>query len=96
MVKKLKMKISSKLLQKKKRRRSGFAGKKQCRFCANDANAASLDYKNATLLRSFITERSKILPSRISGNCARHQRLLSTHIKNARVMALLPYTASQF
>ncbi len=94
MVKKMKIKIGSRTLHKKKRRRSGFAGKKQCRFCANDANAASLDYKNASLLRSFITERGKILSSRISGNCARHQRQLSHTIKNARVMALLPYTAS--
>ncbi len=96
MVKKLKMKISSRTLQKRKRRRGGFVGKKHCRFCANDVNAASLDYKNAFLLRSFITERGKILASRISGNCARHQRQLSNEIKNARVMALLPYTASRF
>ncbi len=96
MVKKLKMKISSRTLQKKKRRKSGFAGKKHCRFCANDTNAASLDYKNAFLLRSFITERGKILASRISGNCARHQRQLSGAIKNARIVALLPYTAARF
>ncbi len=90
------MKISSRALQKRKRRKSGFASKKQCRFCANDANAASLDYKNASLLKSFITERGKILASRISGNCAKHQRLLANSVKNARVMALLPYTAAQF
>lgn len=89
----MKMRMSSKTLQKKKRRRSGFQGKKHCRFCANDLNAASLDYKNSSMLRSFITERGKILASRISGNCAGHQRQLSSEIKNARVMALLPYTA---
>ena len=93
MVKKIKMKISSRTLQKRKRRRGGFVGKKQCRFCANDLNAASLDYKNGSLLKSFITERGKILASRISGNCAGHQRDLSTQIKNARVMALLPFTS---
>lgn len=87
------MKLSSKTLQKRKRRRSTFQGKKQCRFCANDANAASLDYKNATMLRSFVTERGKILASRISGNCAGHQRQLAREVKNARIMALLPYTA---
>lgn len=89
----MKMRISSKTLQKKKRRRSGFQGKKHCRFCANDANASSLDYKNSYLLRSFITERGKILASRISGNCAGHQRQLASEIKNSRIMALLPYTA---
>jgi small subunit ribosomal protein S18 len=89
----MKMRMSSKTLQKKKRRRSGFQGKKHCRFCANDLNAASLDYKNSSMLRSFITERGKILASRISGNCAGHQRQLSSEIKNARVMALLAYCA---
>ena len=93
MVKKLKMKISSATLQKRKKRRGGFTAKKQCRFCANDANAASLDYKNAGLLRGFITERGKILASRISGNCAKHQRHIALQIKNARIMALLPYIA---
>ena len=96
MVKKLKMKISSRALQKKKRRKSGFAGKKHCRFCANDVNAASLDYKNASMLRSFITERGKILASRISGNCAKHQRLIANNVKNARIMALLPYTPTRY
>ena len=96
MVKKLKMKISSRALQKRKRRKSGFSGKKHCRFCANDANAASLDYKNASMLRSFITERGKILASRISGNCAKHQRLIANQVKNARIMALLPYTPTLY
>jgi len=89
----MKMRMSSKTLQKKKRRRSSFQAKRQCRFCANDANASSLDYKNASLLKSFVTERGKILASRISGNCAGHQRQLACEIKNARILALLPYTA---
>ena len=55
-----------------------------------------LDYKNALLLKNFLTERGKILPSRISGACAKHQRLLTKEIKQARIMALLPYTAAQF
>jgi len=92
---KIKMKITSKTLQKKKRRKGGFTAKKQCRFCSNDANAASLDYKNTSLLRNFVTERGKILSSRISGNCARHQRDLSTQIKNSRIMALLAYTSTR-
>ena len=92
MARKVKLKISSRLL-KKKTRRGSFSGAKHCRFCANDSAASMLDYKNGSLLRNFITERGKILASRISGTCAKHQRKLTGQIKNARVMALLPYTA---
>ena len=95
MARKIKLKISSRVLRKKTRSGS-FAGAKHCRFCANDEAALSLDYKNAGMLRSFVTERGKILPSRISGTCSRHQRELTRQIKNARVMALLPYTAMQW
>ncbi len=94
MARKIKLKVSPRLL-KKRARRSSFSGKKHCRFCSNDQAIQLLDYKNAHLLRSFITERGKILPSRISGACARHQRDLAQEIKRARVMALLPYTAAQ-
>ena len=52
-----------------------------------------IDYKDAELLRKFMTERGKIIPRRISGNCARHQRQLTTAIKRARNVALLPFTA---
>jgi small subunit ribosomal protein S18 len=52
-----------------------------------------IDYKDPRLLRSFITERGKIVPRRISGNCAKHQRQISIAIKRARVIALLPYLA---
>jgi small subunit ribosomal protein S18 len=92
MARKVKLKVSTRLLRKKARR-SAFGSTKHCRFCANDAQASTIDYKNAGLLRSFLTERGKILPSRISGNCARHQRGLTTELKKARVMALLPYSA---
>jgi small subunit ribosomal protein S18 len=95
MGRKIKLKVSTRVL-KKRSRRGAFAGAKHCRFCANDENAAMLDYKNTNVLRSFITERGKILASRISGTCGRHQRELTTEIKNARVMALLPYTAARF
>lgn len=93
MAKKVKLKISARLLRKKTRRGT-FSGSKNCRFCANDTNAAALDYKNAYMLRGFLTERGKILASRISGNCALHQRVVTNEIKKSRVMALLPYTAS--
>ncbi len=65
--------------------------RKSCRFCA-DATLV-IDYKDPRLLRSFITERGKIVPRRISGNCARHQRQVALAIKRARVIALLPYLA---
>ena len=62
-----------------------------CRFCAD--GTLQIDYKAPRLLRSFITERGKIVPRRISGNCARCQRAVSTAVKRARVIALLPYLA---
>ncbi len=93
MARKVKLKVSTRLLRKKARR-SSFGGAKHCRFCASDTTLHMLDYKNANLLRNFLTERGKILSSRISGNCACHQRLLTRELKKARVMALLPYAAT--
>ena len=63
--------------------------RKFCRFCAD----LPLDYKRPDILRDYITERGKIIARRITGTCAKHQRLLSTEIKRARQMALLFYTA---
>lgn len=68
-----------------------FHRRKVCRFCVDHIN--EIDYKDIKTLRSFVTERGKIVPRRISGNCAKHQRLLTQTIMRARVMALLPYTA---
>ena len=65
--------------------------RKFCRFCAD--KELPIDYKRADILRDFITERGKIIARRITGTCAKHQRLLSTEIKRARQMALLFYTA---
>jgi small subunit ribosomal protein S18 len=62
--------------------------KKVCKFCTQNLVA---DYKNPDLLRRYITERGKILPGRITGNCAKHQRALTTEIKRARVLAYLPF-----
>ena len=90
MSKKFKLKISSRLLKKKVRKQS-FSAKKHCRFCANDDLEKDLDYKNVNLLKGFLTERFKILPSRVSGNCYYHQRHMSKQIKIARAIALLPY-----
>jgi small subunit ribosomal protein S18 len=63
--------------------------RKLCNFCADKLD--DLDYKDTTRLRKFISERGKILPRRISGNCASHQRALTTAVKRARVIALLPF-----
>ena len=65
--------------------------RKVCRFCAD--KSLTIDYKDPKLLRSFITERGKIVPRRISGNCAKKQRELAVAIKRARHLALLPYLA---
>jgi len=73
------------------KRRKRFRRKKVCTFCVD--NVKYIDYKEAKLLRGFMTERGKIIPRRISGNCARHQRQLTIAIKRARNVALLPFTA---
>lgn len=65
--------------------------KKVCSFCMDKVE--SIDYKEYSRLRKFITERGKILPRRITGNCAKHQRQLTMAIKRARNIALLPFTA---
>jgi small subunit ribosomal protein S18 len=70
----------------------GFGRRKVCRFCA-DKNL-KVDYKDQGQLKYFLTERGKIIPRRISGNCAKHQREVATAIKRARVLALLPYTVA--
>ena len=67
-------------------------GKKRvCNFCIDGVER--IDYKDVSKLRKYITERGKIIPRRISGNCARHQRQLTIAIKRARNIALLPFTA---
>lgn len=66
--------------------------RKVCKFCKSEATY--IDYKDVENLRGFIPERGKILPRRTSGNCARHQRMLSQAIKLARTIALLPYTSA--
>lgn len=73
--------------------RKFFHKKKFCKFC-NDSNL-KIDYKNYMLLRDFLTERGKIMPRRITGNCAGHQRELTVAIKRARMIALLPFVVSE-
>lgn len=64
--------------------------RKACAFCAE--KVTNIDYKDVDRLKKYITERGKILPRRINGNCAKHQRQLTKAIKRARLMALLPFT----
>ena len=74
------------------RRESGRRPRRKvCAFCVDKVE--NIDYKDAAKLRRFITERGKILPRRISGNCAKHQRQVTIAIKRARNIALLPFTA---
>ena len=71
--------------------RNRKAKKKVCQFCADKVEY--IDYKDVAKLRRFVSERAKILPRRITGTCAKHQRQLTTAIKRARHIALLPYSA---
>jgi small subunit ribosomal protein S18 len=70
-------------------RRTLFRRRKVCKFCADKID--DINYKDAKLLGPFVPERGKILPRRISGTCAMHQRKLQTAIKRARQIALIPY-----
>lgn len=73
------------------RRRPMFR-RKVCRFCAD--KSLKIDYKDIRTLTQFVTERGKMTPSRITGNCASHQRLLTAAVKRARSVALLPFTTA--
>ena len=70
-------------------KRKLYLKRKICRFCS-DKNL-EIDYKRSDILRKFVTEGGKIIPRRMSGNCARHQRLVAHAIKRARAISLLPY-----
>ncbi|MEW6726660.1 30S ribosomal protein S18 [Desulforudis sp. 1088] len=72
------------------KRERGRRRKRVCSFCVDKVQV--IDYKDVNRLKKYITERGKILPRRISGNCAGHQRALTLAIKRSRMMALLPYT----
>ena len=73
------------------KRRGGMRRNKVCQFCADKAE--TIDYKDVEKLKKYVTERGKILPKRITGTCAVHQREVTRAIKRARIVALLPYTA---
>lgn len=73
--------------------RRGRKRKKICSFCANKVK--EIDYKDTKFLQKYVTDRGKILPRRITGNCANHQRQLTTAIKRSRIMALLPFSVGE-
>jgi small subunit ribosomal protein S18 len=68
--------------------------KKVCVFCKSNKAEAQIDYKDTTLLRKYISDRGKIRARRVTGNCSQHQRDVAIAVKNAREMALLPYTST--
>ena len=74
------------------RKKKIYHRRKVCRFCAD--SSLTIDYKDPKMLRYFITERGKIIPRRISGTCAKHQRTLTHAIKRARTIALMPFAGS--
>ena len=73
-------------------RRRRFHKRKTCKFCED--SSILIDYKEVKLLKMFITERGKIIPRRITGNCAKHQRALSVAVRRARMIALMPFTVT--
>ena len=78
--------------QYKSKKKRTFQRHKICRFCAD--SSLVIDYKDYSMLRFFVTERGKIIPRRISGNCARHQRRITNAVKRARNVALIPFTVA--
>jgi small subunit ribosomal protein S18 len=79
--------------QRGQQRRKTYSRRKACRFCTENVK---IDYKDVSLLYHYITDRAKIVPRRITGTCARHQRELAEAIKRARFIALLPFGPPEF
>ncbi len=76
--------------ERRPRRKAGpRRRKKVCVFCGKEAE--TIDYKNAALLHRYVSERGKILPRRVTGNCAKHQRAITVAVKRARHVAIMPY-----
>ena len=84
--------VETKPVEKKKFFKHNKNKKKVCVFC-EDKNCKFIDYKDVNRIKKFVTEKGKIIPSRQTGTCARHQRELTVAIKRARNMALLPFSA---
>ena len=78
---------------RRQQRKKGFIRRKVCRFCADQH--LKIDYKDAKTLRLFVTETGRMIPRRISGNCAKHQREMAVAIKRARHLSLLPFLSDE-
>ena len=76
-------------MERENKKRSYVSRKKVCQFCAD--KTAVIDYKDVETLKKYVTERGKILPRRITGTCAKHQRAVTLAVKRARHLAILPY-----
>jgi small subunit ribosomal protein S18 len=74
-------------------KRKRFQKRKSCKFCED--KVVAIDYKDVKLIKLYVSERGKIIPRRITGTCAKHQRSLTTSIKRARNIALIPFAAGQ-
>lgn len=81
------------MIVRPRRKKRQFLRRKICRFCADHVDF--IDYKDVKRIRGLIAERGKIIPRRISGNCAKHQRMLTVAIRRARNIALLPFTVEK-
>ncbi|AZP04235.1 30S ribosomal protein S18 [Jeotgalibaca ciconiae] len=81
------------MAQQRGGRRGGRRRKKVCHFCANHID--HVDYKDIDLLKRYVSEKGKILPRRVTGTCAKHQRTLTVAVKRARIIALMPFTIAE-
>jgi small subunit ribosomal protein S18 len=81
------------MAQQRGGRRGGRRRKKVCHFCANHID--HVDYKDVDLLKRYVSEKGKILPRRVTGTCAKHQRTLTVSIKRARIIALMHFTIAE-
>jgi small subunit ribosomal protein S18 len=73
-------------------KRKPMGRRRSCKFCADEN--IKIDYKDASLLKYFITDRGKLVPRRLSGNCAKHQRAIATSVNRARMIALMPFSVT--
>jgi small subunit ribosomal protein S18 len=88
-----KKKFEKKFDKKADKKKFSIGRKKSCRFCQD--KDLRIDYKDGRLLGGFITERGRLVPRRITGNCAFHQREMTLAVKRARILAYIPFTATQ-
>ncbi|HEY0713700.1 MAG TPA: 30S ribosomal protein S18 [Polyangia bacterium] len=72
--------------------RKSMGRRRGCKFCSDES--IKIDYKDASLLKYFITDRGKLVPRRLSGNCAKHQRAIAVSVNRARMIALMPFSVT--